>query len=81
MTPGLAMVVVGTAVNGLVTVRKGHNIFPVLLGGGTLALFVSGLDAFTDGTAGSAVGGTYLLGSLIYHGTDLFNTVNSLLGG
>lgn len=73
--------VTATGVNAMYAVRHGHNIFPTLVGGGVLLVFVTGLNAVPGSNIGTAVAGTFLIGTLIYRGGDILSLLSGLLGG
>ena len=81
MDAGLVATAVAVAINAVYAVRHNHNIFPILIGGGVLMLFVSGLDSIPGSSMGSAVGVAFLLGTIIYRGEDLISLLTSLMGG
>jgi hypothetical protein len=81
MDAGIITVAVAVGINAVYAVRHGHNVFITFVGGGVLMLFVSALDALPGSNMGTAVGGAFLLGTIIYRGQDLLSMLTSLMGG
>jgi hypothetical protein len=77
MTPGMVCVLAAAGINAAYTVRQKKNPVPVLVGGTVLLFFVAAFDA-ADESAGTALGGTFLLGTLVYRGRDFFDLIAGL---
>lgn len=77
MTPGMVAVLAAAGINAAYTVRQKKNPVPVLVGGTVLLFFVAAFDA-VDESAGNALGGTFLLGTLVYRGRDFFDFLSAL---
>jgi len=80
MDPGLISVAVAVGINAIYAIRKGHNVFIILLGGGVLMFLVSALNAIPGSSMGTAVGATFLIGTIVYRGQDILSFLTSLLG-
>ena len=76
-----AIATVGTAgaLNLVYAVRKGSSLPPVLMGTAFLMAICVGLDDLTKTNLGSVIGGTFLVGTLVYRGKDIVAVMNALI--
>lgn len=77
MNAALTCGVLGTAVNAVHAIAKGHDPFPVLMAGTILTVLFVGLQ---PSGLGAPAAGIFLLGSFIVNGTSTINLLTKLEG-
>jgi len=77
---GITTTTIAVGINGMATIKKGHDPFPGFLAGGILVTAVVLLGEATDPRLAAAFGATFLVGVLLINGPVLLDTVSKIVG-
>jgi hypothetical protein len=79
MKSGTAMMAAATAINVAYAVINKSDVFPILIASGALLLATTAMQDIAPGPLSGAFAGTFLVGTILYHGMPIINALTQSL--